>query len=157
MGAFLHLCLIRCLREDRTVLAANRFISELLGSKFTEPPDDQIADIWLETAPNKPVLYLLSTGADPTSMIGEFARTAAHKKFPTKNVSMGEAMDGPALAKIKDGFKNGDWVVMNNCHLSLEFMAEMETILNPKDVEVHEEFRLWITCAPAGDFPLGLL
>jgi dynein heavy chain len=36
-------------------------------------------------------------------------------------------------------------------------MAEMETILNPKDVEVHEDFRLFITCAPVNDFPLGLL
>jgi dynein heavy chain len=36
-------------------------------------------------------------------------------------------------------------------------MAEMEIILNPKDVEVHEEFRLFITCAPVNDFPLGLL
>jgi len=66
-------------------------------------------------------------------------------------------MEGPALQQIKDGFKTGDWVILNNCHLSLEFMAEMENILNPKDVEVHEEFRLWITCAPDKDFPLGLL
>jgi len=41
--------------------------------------------------------------------------------------------------------------------LSLEFMAEMENILNPKDVEIHEEFRLWITCAPDPSFPLSLL
>lgn len=47
--------------------------------------------------------------------------------------------------------------MLNNCHLSIEFMAEMETILNPKDCEVHEEFRLWITCAPTNEFPLGLL
>jgi dynein heavy chain len=70
---------------------------------------------------------------------------------------MGEEMEGPALEKIKDGFKNGDWVILNNCHLSLDFMAEMETILNPKEVKVHEEFRLWITCSPDKNFPLGLL
>lgn len=33
----------------------------------------------------------------------------------------------------------------------------MEVILNPKDVEVNPEFRLWITCAPDNNFPLGLL
>jgi dynein heavy chain len=157
LGGFLHLCLVRCMREDRTMLAANRFIASKLTTKFTEPPDDQIADVYEESSINKPILYLLSTGADPTQMIGDFARTAAHKKFPTKNISMGEAMEGPALAKIKDGFKNGDWVVLNNCHLSLEFMAELENILNPKDVEVHDDFRLFLTCAPVNDFPLGLL
>jgi len=70
---------------------------------------------------------------------------------------MGEEMEGPALAQIREGFRTGDWVILNNCHLSLEFMAEMETILKPKDVEIHEEFRLWITCAPDNAFPLSLL
>lgn len=36
-------------------------------------------------------------------------------------------------------------------------MAEMEDILNPKDKEIHENFRLWITCEPNKNFPLGLL
>lgn len=36
-------------------------------------------------------------------------------------------------------------------------MAEMEILLNPRDVEIHEEFRLWITCEPTPDFPLSLL
>lgn len=120
MGHFLHLCLIRCIREDRTVVAANRFINKVLGEAFVQPVTDLISEIWEVSAPNKPVLYLLSTGADPTSMIDEFARK---KKIPTKKVSMGEEMEGPALEKIKDGFKNGDWVILNNCHLSLDFMA----------------------------------
>lgn len=55
------------------------------------------------------------------------------------------------------GFISGKWVVLNNCHLSLEFMAKMEDILNPKDREIHEDFRLWITCLPDNNFPLGLL
>jgi hypothetical protein len=58
---------------------------------------------------------------------------------------------------IKAGFVSGKWCVLNNCHLSLEFMAQMEEILNPKDKEIHEDFRLWITCLPDKNFPLGLL
>lgn len=61
------------------------------------------------------------------------------------------------MEKIKFGFMTGSWVVLQNCHLGLEFMAEMEEILNPKNVEVHEDFRLWITCEPNPEFPLGLL
>lgn len=36
-------------------------------------------------------------------------------------------------------------------------MAEMEEVLNPKGVEVHDDFRLWITCEPHPEFPLSLL
>jgi N-dimethylarginine dimethylaminohydrolase len=35
IGHFLHLCLIRSVREDRTVLACNQFIKKVLGDYFT--------------------------------------------------------------------------------------------------------------------------
>ncbi len=35
IGHFLHLCLIRSVREDRTVLACQKFIRKVLGEEFT--------------------------------------------------------------------------------------------------------------------------
>ena len=155
IGHFIHLCLVRSMREDRTVLASNMFIREVLGEEFVQPVTDQIFEIFEETKTNVPVLYLLSKGADPTGAIDEYAKKK--KQFPTGKVSMGEEMEIPAAHLIETGMAAGKWVVLNNCHLSLEFMAEMEDILNPKDKEVHEDFRLWITCEPHNEFPLGLL
>lgn len=40
LGPFLHLCLIRSFREDRTVLACNQFIKKTLGDYFTQPITD---------------------------------------------------------------------------------------------------------------------
>lgn len=137
------------------MLACNKFIRKTLGAEYTDPVTDQISDIYDESQTKTPVLYLLSAGADPTSVIDEFARK---KKKPNVNkVSMGEEQERPALEMIKIGQATGVWLILNNCHLSLEFMATMEDILNPKGVEIHEEFRLWITCAPDPSFPLGLL
>jgi hypothetical protein len=48
------------MREDRTVLAANQFIKEVLGEKFIAPVTDLIVDYFEETKTNIPVLYLLS-------------------------------------------------------------------------------------------------
>lgn len=70
---------------------------------------------------------------------------------------MGEEMEIPALQLIEQGKTHGKWVVLSNCHLSLDFMAQMEVILDPKSQEMHEDFRLWITCEPDNTFPLGLL
>lgn len=152
---FLQLCLIRCVREDRTLLASTKFISEVLGIKYTQPVTDSVEDVWKESSINKPPLFLLSAGADPTNSIDEFAKKK--KKFPTKKVSMGEEQDKLGEEEIKNGFLTGGWVVLQNCHLDLDFMAKMEDILNPKNVEPHEDFRLWITCEPHPQFPLGLL
>lgn len=155
IGHFIHLCLVRAAREDRTVLACNKFIQEVLGEEYVAPVTDQISDLYDESKKNVPVLYLLSAGADPTGNIDEFAKK---KKKWTEKVSMGEEQEKPAYQKIQDGFKTGWWVILQNCHLSLEFMGEMEEILAPKDLNsIHEEFRLWITCQPHNEFPLGLL
>lgn len=70
---------------------------------------------------------------------------------------MGEEQEIPATAGIENGMVSGKWIVLNNCHLSLDFMATMEDVLNPKDKVVHPDFRIWITCEPHKEFPLGLL
>jgi dynein heavy chain, axonemal len=74
IGHFIHLCLVRSIREDRTLLACQQFISATLGNEYGTPITDQIADLYEETKPDRPVLYLLSKGADPTSSIDEFAK-----------------------------------------------------------------------------------
>lgn len=88
IGHFIHLCLIRSLREDRTLLSSTKFIQETLGTQFTQPVTDPIEDLWAESKVNVPVLFLLSAGADPTNSIDEFAKKK--KKYPTEKVSMGE-------------------------------------------------------------------
>jgi dynein heavy chain len=155
IGHFIHLCLVRSLREDRTVLAGNQFIRTTLGDAFVQPVTDQISDLYEESCKNVPILYILSAGADPTGSIDEFAKKK--KQFPTGKVSMGEEMEIPAAQLMEQGFISGRWVVLNNCHLSLECMAQMEELRHPMDRALHDDFRLWITCLPDKDFPLGLL
>lgn len=70
---------------------------------------------------------------------------------------MGEEQEIAAKAHITNGFRDGFWVILNNCHLSLEFMAELEEFLNPKGVEINPSFRLWLAAEPHQEFPLGLL
>ena len=150
------MCLIRCIWEDRTKLAADKFIEAVLGEKYVRAVADAIQDLYEETRNNIPVLYLLSPGADPTNTIDEFAKKK--KKFPSEQISMGEEQERLAKSKINIGFDRGTWVILQNCHLGLEFMAEIEEILNPKDGRpIHDEFRLWITCEPHTSFPLSLL
>ena len=89
IGHFIHLCLVRALRQDRTMLASEQFIRDVLGEEYIQPVTDFMSEIYEETRYNKPVLYLLSAGADPTGSIDDYAKK--HKQFPTGKVSMGEA------------------------------------------------------------------
>ena len=93
-------------------------------------------------------LILLSAGADPTNSIDEFAKKKKKKKYPTKKVSMGKEQDKLDEEEIKNGFVTGGWVVLQNWHLDLEFMAKMEDIHNSKVVDIHEDLGHWITWEP---------
>jgi dynein heavy chain len=77
------------MRQDRTILASEQFIKDVLGEEYVQPVTDLINEIYEEMNPHIPVLYLLSAGADPTGSVDEYAKK--HKQFPTGKVSMGEA------------------------------------------------------------------
>jgi len=145
---------VRSIREDRTLVASTQFINYVLGKDFTAPISYPIESIWQESSKIDPVLFLLSAGADPTSSIDDLAKKK--KKFPCEKVSMGEGQEEVARRAIRTGFESGGWVILQNCHLGLKFMEEIETIITP-DAQIHEEFRLWITCEQHPRFPLGLL
>lgn len=50
----------------------------------------------------------------------------------------------------------GGWVLLQNCHLGLEFMEELlETIITTEAND--ESFRVWITTEPHDRFPITLL
>eukprot|EP00933_Yihiella_yeosuensis_P062144 TRINITY_DN65084_c0_g1_i1.p1 TRINITY_DN65084_c0_g1~~TRINITY_DN65084_c0_g1_i1.p1 ORF type:complete len:833 (-),score=116.83 TRINITY_DN65084_c0_g1_i1:79-2385(-) len=154
LGSFIRLVLVRALREDRTVPACVKFINIELGMKFTAPVSDTILEIYEESSARKPILYLLSAGTDPTSMIDELAKK--RKKFPTDKVSMGEGQEKVAREKNNAAFITGGWVILQNCHLGIDYMNEVEETIM-KSQEVDPSYRLWITCEITSRFPIGLL
>jgi len=154
LGGFLRMVIVRSLREDRTGISCNMFIENGLDNRFTQPVTDGIIDIFDESDARKPVLYLLSAGSDPTLSIDELAKRK--KKFPTDKVSMGEGQEKVARQKIHDAFLVGGWVILQNSHLGIAFMNELEDMLQ-KTPEIDEDFRLWLSCEITENFPIGLL
>lgn len=50
----------------------------------------------------------------------------------------------------------GFWALCQNCHLGLEYMAELVNFLLEMEAP-HPDFRVWITTEPHKDFPVSLL
>jgi len=110
-----------------------------------------------EMDPYTPVIYLLSAGADPTDSIETLAR---RKRRGIECVSMGEGQDVVALRAIQAATANGTWVLLQNCHLGLEFIDTLEELIlklrNP-DSGCSPDFLLFITTEPHPKFSIGLL
>ena len=167
-GEFYRMLLVRSLREDRTILCVDDFITKMetidvggtklpcMGLRFTQPVTETIEMTYADMAPSVPIVYLLSAGADPTDTV----QTYAHKKKKHITcVSMGEGQEPVALRAINSATVEGMWVMLQNCHLGLPFMEGLEDLLGK--IRVAEttlpDFRLFITCEPNPKFPIGLL
>jgi len=71
-------------------------------------------------------------------------------------VSMGQGQEIIARRYIDTAVTTGAWVMLNNTHLGLNFLAEVESSILKRE-EVDPDFRLWITSEPHPKFPIGLL
>ena len=182
MQPFHRAVVIRCLRPDRAIFAANQYISEVLGKEYIEYPATSLDKISIEAGNKSPVIFLLSPGSDPTPLVEEAARKA---KLPLNSVSMGQGREEFAEAFIQQSKAKGEWVLLQNCHLGLRYMNQLfemykadhaaaaaendksdeekkEEKPDPKKKQeekkvIHEDYRLWITTEVHPKFPVSLL
>ncbi|CAM39085.2 putative dynein heavy chain [Leishmania braziliensis MHOM/BR/75/M2904] len=163
MNAFERLLLVRALREDRTMLAAAQYISVSLGKIFAEPQQLELVDVVEETTGLTPIVFLLSQGSDPTTLIEASAKKLKKKIYP---ISMGQGQEEAAMNIVTSAWQNGDWALLQNCHLGLPFLLQLEERLRvqmmpaqagEKKAEIHEEARIWVTSEPHTSVPIGLL
>ena len=73
-----------------------------------------------------------------------------------KLISMGQGQEIHARRLVQQASTNGGWVLLQNCHLSLDFCEEVLDTVSTAE-QMHENFRLWITTELHNKFPIGLL
>lgn len=81
---------------------------------------------WSESHAKCPLLCLLSPGADPTKLIEDLAK---RKKIKTLGVSMGQGQEVIARKHMASASLEGHWVLLQNTHLGLGYLMEVETFL----------------------------
>ncbi|GBG76408.1 hypothetical protein CBR_g22156 [Chara braunii] len=157
LSSFQKLLIVRCIRPDKVASALQDFVVEIMGRQFVEHPAVSLAACYAESSPNCPLLFVLSSGSDPTSGLLQFAyeRDMSDKIYP---ISLGQGQGPKAAAIIADAVLAGAWVLLQNCHLAPSWMPSLENLtenINPETV--HPDFRLWMTSYPSSKFPVSIL
>lgn len=99
------------------------------------------------------LINLLSMGSDATPLIEQLAKK---KQTKCKAVSMGQGQEIHARKLILKFMQEGGWVLLQNCHLCLDYIEEI--FFQIIEVEnVHEKYRLWITTEEHPKFSINLL
>jgi dynein heavy chain len=155
-GPFKKLLLVRSLRLDRSVLMCKQFVANTkeIGPEYVEPCTDTMESIFQTSEKEIPIIFLLSPGADPTEGVETLARK---KKMPAPVcVSLGQGQEPVAIKAMNIAAANGgSWVMLQNCELGLPLMVQMEELL--MKLKKEDNFRLFMSCLPSNEFPLGLL
>ena len=108
--------IVRCLRPDRIVFATTAFIINNLGQKFTEPPVLDLNSVLSDSMPTSPLIFVLSPGVDPTNQLLQLSE---QKGVPFNTIALGQGQAPHAIKLIDQGAKEGQWVLLANCHLMM--------------------------------------
>ena len=71
-------------------------------------------------------------------------------------ISMGQGQEVHARRFMGLALANGDWVLLQNCHLSLDYVVEVMDQVNEAET-IHDTFRLWVTTEVHPKFPITFL
>ncbi|PKU48851.1 dynein heavy chain axonemal-like [Limosa lapponica baueri] len=153
LDQFRKLLLVRSWCPDHTVAQARHYIAESLGGKYAEGFILEMEAMWTESDCRTPLTCFLSMGSDPTENIERLAKS---KNIPCRAISMGQGQEVHARRLLNQCMQDGGWLLLQNCHLGLEFLSElMDTITTAESMS--EGFRTWITTEAHPEFPINLL
>ncbi|XP_067440238.1 dynein axonemal heavy chain 6 [Thunnus thynnus] len=159
LGAFQKLVLIKSFIEEKVVFAATEFVIVSLGKQFVENPPADLANLYNDMSPSTPLVFILSTGSDP---MGAFQRFAKERGCldRVESISLGQGQGPIAEKMIKEALKSGKWVFLQNCHLAVSWMLDMEELIKTftdPDTSIDENFRLFLSSMPTKVFPVTVL
>jgi dynein heavy chain len=158
-SAFQKLLLVKAFSPDKLVFGISGLVRDVLGQEYLTPPGVSLAQVYTETDPTTPCVFVLSQGADPTQRLLEFA---ARMKMASRLqvVALGQGQGERAERLIRRAAVEGDWVLLQNCHLAKSWLPELARLLDSyrkNKREMSSDFRLWLTSFPAPYFPVSIL
>jgi len=157
LNSFQKMCALRCFRADKMTDAIMNFVIEKMGQKFVEPPPFDLGACYQDSSIITPLIFVLSKGSDPTKAFFEFAKTMKFDK-KVKGLSLGQGQGLKATRMIEEATQKGTWVYLQNCHLYISWLVELERICEELSPEtVHKDFRMWLTSMPCKEFPVSIL
>ena len=157
LNNFQKLLLLRTLKPEHLTSAATKFIGASLGEDFTSPPGFDLAGSYADSTSRIPMIFVLSSGADPMDYLLSLAESV-DKKSTMRIVSLGQGQGPVAEGHMKEASLSGEWVCLQNCHLAVSWLGKLEKILEASvDESVADEYRLWLTSMPTKKFPVSIL
>uniref|UniRef100_A0A2C9JWZ0 AAA+ ATPase domain-containing protein n=1 Tax=Biomphalaria glabrata TaxID=6526 RepID=A0A2C9JWZ0_BIOGL len=156
LSDFQSLMLLRCFRIDRIYRAVTEYVTKTMGEKYVTPPIISFENVYEQSTPMSPIVFILSPGSDPASDLMKLADRIEFGSNKLKFLSMGQGQEKVALQLLETAISRGQWLMLQNCHLLVRWLRELDKQLE-KMTKPHPDFRLWLTTEPTPSFPISIL
>jgi len=139
LDTFQKLLVLRCIRADKVTNAMQDFVAHHLGQRFIEPQTADLGQVFKDSSPTTPLIFVLSPGTDPASALYKFAEEMRFTK-KLNSISLGQGQGPRAEAMMYSAMERGKWVFFQNCHLAPSWMPTLERLIeniDPDKVYIH--------------------
>eukprot|EP00941_MAST-03F_sp_MAST-3F-sp1_P004511 g4511.t1 len=155
LSGFQFLLVLRCIRPDKVMLAVQDYVIAELGRKFVEPPPFDLEACYNDSTCTTPLVFILSPGSDPMASLLKYSEEL---NTNLDTISLGQGQGPVAVRLINKAKEAGSWVILQNCHLAVSWMKDLEVLCeNLSPDTCNGNFRLWLTTYPSPDFPVSVL
>jgi len=162
LSGFQKVLLLKLLKPEKLVFTVPEFVTNNVGKQFVESQPFDLAAPFAASTPEIPIIFVLSSGADPTQYLFKLARDMGFYER-LQVISLGQGQGPKAEALIERAVKDGEkmkWVCLQNCHLAGSWMPTLERKLEEMSLSSeppHKDFRLFLTSMPSETFPVAIL
>ncbi|KAF7991046.1 hypothetical protein HCN44_000861 [Aphidius gifuensis] len=158
LNSFQKVLVVQALRPDHLHSSLSKYAAKKLGVKNLAPPAWTIdSEINNNKKLNRPVLLLLSPGADPGP---ELRALALKMKIPEGfiEISLGQGQVEQAEAALEKSCRNGGWILLSNLQLALNWLSRLDSILRSPlcTRDKKSTTRIWLTTEECNNFYPGL-
>lgn len=153
---FHYLLLSRLLSPHNLVYHVSEYVHKELGKYYDQSHVVSIEEVLSSSVYCVPLLFILSTGVDPTANILNYCLS---KNLRLETISLGQGQGRKAEALIKRSQADGTWVLLNNCHLTKSWLGELDKLIgqfSASSIE-NKNFRLLLSSLPVSYFPSNIL
>lgn len=70
---FQSLIILKCFRPDKVLNGLQDFLIDNLGAHFLEPQSSDLTEMYSDSSPKTPLIFILSVGTDPANELYKFA------------------------------------------------------------------------------------
>lgn len=146
------LVVMKLLRADRLVPAAQSFVSKVFGENLFDTLGD-LGDLISQAGPTTPIALVCSPGFDASFKVENLVES---QRVRCSYIAMGSVESvGSADKAISEAAATGNWVFIKNVHLALVWLQGMEKRLD--SLKPRRDFRLFLSMESTLKIPINLI